>query len=270
VRFSSTLKVVVTVLTLVAMCPAAYTQDQTTDQDAFGLKGWRFDVTPFYLWLPAQEGSVTVRGVEAPIDISLGDTIDLLFDSLKFAFTSRAEARKDRLLLTLDILYMNMEETEQTSNGLGVNLQFEQLFLEFGGGYRLGEWPLGSQGKPSVAFEALAGGRFVHFDIDLDLETLGDTGRVKDWAEPFLGGRIRLKLLDNLGFVVRGDVGGFGIGSDLTWSLSGALHYDVSPRVSLAAGYRVLDIDYESGSGANKVKYDVRMHGPGLGVTIHF
>jgi hypothetical protein len=100
-------------------------------------KGWTFEVAPFYLWLPAQDGTVTVRGQSADVDLSVGDTLDLLFDSFKFAATGRAEARKGNALLTLDLMYMNLEENTQTDIGLGVTTQTEQLILEFGGGYHL-------------------------------------------------------------------------------------------------------------------------------------
>jgi hypothetical protein len=53
---------------------------------------------------------MTIRGISADVDLSVGDTLDLLFDSLKFAATGRAEARKGNALLTLDLMYMNLEE----------------------------------------------------------------------------------------------------------------------------------------------------------------
>ena len=35
-------------------------------------------------------------------------------------------------------------------------------------------------------------------------------------------------------------------------------------------GYRVLDVDYEQGSGRTKYEYDVLQHGPVSGLTIAF
>jgi hypothetical protein len=37
-------------------------------------------------------------------------TLDLAFDSLKFAATGRAEARNGHVLLTLDLLYLDLGE----------------------------------------------------------------------------------------------------------------------------------------------------------------
>ena len=71
---------------------------------------------------------------------------------------------------------------------------------------------------------------------------------------------------------VRGEVGGFGIGSasELTWSVVGGLGYKLSDRWTLKMGYRVYDIDYERGRGLSRIGMDMRMHGPWLGLTYGF
>ena len=63
-----------------------------------------------------------------------------------------------------------------------------------------------------------------------------------------------------------GDIGGFGVGSDLTWQAIGTLDYAVNDRLELRAGYRALSVDYEDG----KFLYDVLMQGPILGATYRF
>jgi hypothetical protein len=40
--------------------------------------------------------------------------------------------------------------------------------------------------------------------------------------------------------------------------------------ISLQAGYRVLSIDYQHGTGSDRVRFDVVELGPQLGVTFHF
>jgi hypothetical protein len=65
---------------------------------------------------------------------------------------------------------------------------------------------------------------------------------------------------------VRGDVGGFGVGPDLTWSLVGSIQYHVSRQVSVGGGYCALDIDYTQGCSG----LDVLMHGPLLGAVFRF
>jgi hypothetical protein len=261
-------------LTALMLCPATYAQ--TTGAAPASARAWRFDVAPFYLWLPALEGDVTVRGNEASVDVSVGDFVETLFDSLEVAVTGRFEARKSNLILTFDLMYMSFAEDGTAPRGTDVEVDFSQLLLEFGAGYRLGEWRLGSQARPSLALEVLGGARYVYMHGELDIAGSGPLGlRLEvdgdvDWIEPFLGGRATLAFSKKLAFVVRGDIGGFGIGSDFTWALIGALHYHVSRVVSLVAAYRVLDIDYDEGSGASRFEYDVLSHGPAFGVVLHF
>ena len=184
--------------------------------------------------------------------------------------TVRAEARKGNALLTLDLLYTNLEENTQTDIGLGVTTQTEQLILEFGGGYHLLDWFLTGVGKPTLLVDFLAGGRFVYLDSSIKIENLVDVDRSKDWLDPFFGPRLRLDIIDRLSFTVRGDIGGFGVGSHFTWNMVAVLAYQVSERISTGAGYRILDIDYLEGKGSDRFQYDVQMRGPVLGFVIHF
>ena len=40
--------------------------------------------------------------------------------------------------------------------------------------------------------------------------------------------------------------------------------------MGVIAGYRYLDVDWEQGSGSSRIGYDWAIHGPILGVNIHF
>lgn len=261
-------------LMVLVLCPSINAQTLSTAPASADT--WRFDVAPFYLWLPALEGDVTVRGQEVPVDVTVGEFTETLFESLKVAATGRFEARKNRLILTLDLLYVSLVDDSTTQRGTDVGVEFSQLLLEFGAGYRLGEWALGSGSRPTLALEVLGGARYVHMHGELDIAGSGPLGlqtqvsRDVDWIEPFLGGRMLLTFSDKLMVAVRGDIGGFGIGSDVTWALVGALRYHVSRAVSLVAAYRVLDIDYDEGSGTSRFVYDVLAHGPAFGLVLHF
>jgi hypothetical protein len=118
---------------------------------------------------------------------------------------------------------------------------------------------LTGEGLPRVSVDVLGGGRFVYLDSGLTIENLVDVDRSKDWLDPFIGARLKVDLIDRLSVSVRGDIGGFGVGSHFTWNMAAILAYQMSQRTSVAAGYRMLDIDYSDGKGANKFQYDVQM-----------
>jgi opacity protein-like surface antigen len=129
---------------------------------------------------------------------------------------------------------------------------------------------LTGEGKPTLSVDFLAGDRFVHLDSSLRIENLVDVDRSKDWLDPFLGARLGLDIIDRLSVAVRGDIGGFGVGSHFTWNMVAILAYQVSQRITLGAGYRILDINFSEGTGSQKFKFDVQMRGPMLGFAIRF
>ncbi len=70
---------------------------------------------------------------------------------------------------------------------------------------------------------------------------------------------------------MRGDVGGFDVGgSDLTWNLFGAVNMQLSDRMILHAGCRILDLEFDDGSGASEVSFDLQLYGPFLGLSFVF
>ena len=74
---------------------------------------------------------------------------------------------------------------------------------------------------------------------------------------------------DNWKLTVRGDVGGFGVGSDL--AIQGWATVDWFPwrNVGFIAGLRGLDVDYKAGSG-DSVDLNLQVWGPLAGVTFRW
>ena len=62
-----------------------------------------------------------------------------------------------------------------------------------------------------------------------------------------IGGRIIVPLSPKLAATAAGDVGGWGVGSQLDYQVVGLLGYKVKPHMTLQAGYRYLFVDYAAG-----------------------
>lgn len=86
------------------------------------------------------------------------------------------------------------------------------------------------------------------------------------WADPIIGARLGVKLSGPWSLTVAGDVGGFGVGSHLTWQALGSVNYAWSESLTLKAGYRALHVDYRN-SGFS---YDITQHGPAVAATYRF
>jgi hypothetical protein len=142
--------------------------------------------------------------------------------------------------------------------------------------YRVGDWPLGSSDTTSLGLDLLAG--LIVWDTDLEVSERFPGGfdpgisEENTWVDFIIGGRVVFIFSDKFNASLRGEIGGFGIGSssDLTWNITIVGEYKLSPKVGLVAGFRYLDVDWEQGSGLGRIGYDWEIYGPILGVNIHF
>ena len=91
-------------------------------------------------------------------------------------------------------------------------------------------------------------------------------GLAEDWWDPYVGLRGRYNISKAWYLTAKGDIGGFGVGSDLTWQLSGALGCQVTRSIFVEAGYRYLYTDYNK----NGFVYDVTQSGVQITAGITF
>ena len=73
---------------------------------------------------------------------------------------------------------------------------------------------------------------------------------------------------------LRGDVGGFGVGSDFSWQAIAAYAWDFARynnvTFSGVLGYRALYVDYAQRSGRQRYESDMLQHGPVVGISARF
>jgi hypothetical protein len=234
------------------------------DSDAFTLT-----ITP-YAWFAGVTGSVGVAGADSHVDASFLDILDQT-DSIIGLF-GRAEVRRGRLGGFVDGGYMRLGIDNIATRLGNVDERFEMALVDFGLLYRVGQWP-SDGGRPSLALEALVGGRYVHLSNTFDFDFLGSRTQTKDWVDPIVGGQARVDLSDRWGLLLRGDVGGFGAASDLTWSAAGLVSYQFNlgrVQSEIFAGYKAIGEDYSSGSGLRKFTWDTVLHGPLIGMSFTF
>ena len=214
---------------------------------------WQFALVP-YAWIIGISGTVGVANVTAELDISF----DEIVENLEVGGLVHFEAKKRRWSAIFDGIFLAIGQgTERPPAAVDV----DQAILEFGGGYQVTD-------VTSVVF----GGRFVSLDTGLQL-FLGDMPTLSgslSWVDPFVGLRARTDLNDRWTVDARGDIGGFGAASDFTWNIAAHIGYRLTPSLTLLSGYRVLDIDYEDGTGRDAFIFDVRTSGLQLGLGMTF
>jgi hypothetical protein len=65
-------------------------------------------------------------------------------------------------------------------------------------------------------------------------------------------------------------LGGFGVGANFTWRALVFLQYSTSESFAIFAGYRILDVEYESGEGASLYADNMTTSGPAVGLSWSF
>jgi hypothetical protein len=254
---------------------------------------WRLSFTP-YGWLPFLTGDQTVKGRTVGLDV---DPIQVI-DHLEHApWMSYAEARNGPLAFYNDIFYANLGLSADGVRSRGVHpqiggtlsaalgLDFKQAVVELGAAYEIARWSSGA--GSSTAIDVLGGARYWHQEMSINLALTGTLdglelsngiaiarGGSVDWIDPVVGGRIRHQLVPGQELMLRGDIGGFGAGSEFSWNVVAAYSFEICAQGGVTysglLGYRALDVDYEQGSGRHKYEYNVLQHGPLTGLTIAF
>ena len=213
---------------------------------------WHFDAS-LNLFLAGLSGDITAKGVPSHVDASFSQ----IFDHLEAGAAGRFTASHERWLISTEFSYMRLSAATSSAT-----LQLEQWLVEPSLGYEVCKHA-----------QVFAGARYNN--ISGNVTFAGPTGRVatgtQDWWDPIIGAQLSYPLIgDKLSFDGRFDVGGFGVGSDLTWQAFPYLNWRFTKWGSLQVGYRWLGTDYETGSGASKFKYDMIAQGPQVGFLFHF
>jgi hypothetical protein len=243
---------------LVLLVPFAIADDTSkigaaANSDSSTSKNWEFSLAPLYLWAASIDGDQTVKGKDVDLDVSFSDIFDNLDGALTFHFEGIHRQRWG-FLTDLNYIVLGMDDGP-------VDIDFTEIMFELAGFYRIT--------KGAHAIDGLGGLRYTSMDVELDLPgPLPDLDERKDWVDPFIGLRWQWNFAEKWGTKLRSDIGGFGIGSDLTWNLAGLVDFKPWEHVGLFGGYRVLYQDYSSGSGDHKFAYDATMYGPVLGLNI--
>ena len=240
---------------------------------------WTLQITP-YLWATGLDGHISPfrRGPTIGVEKSFSDVVD----DLDFGGFINVWGRYDRFVFSSDVMYINTMDGHAvgplpalTISGVGeippggnidAKVDSKLFTATLMGGYRVVD-------TPRFTLDTLGGARFWHISNDVTLTgSLGPASGSVDhaegfgWVDPLVGMRAFLPLTQKLSLQSQADIGGFGAGSDFTWSALATVNYAFSDRLSASLGYKLLDVDYDHGGHV----YDTRLSGPVLGMTYRF
>jgi hypothetical protein len=258
--------------------------------------GWEYQFTP-YGWLPWVDGDAVIKGrsfavSETPIEV---------LEQLNMVWMSYQQAKNGPLTLFSDVIYASLGDSDSllrsktfsphVSSTIGAALSSDYRYwtVEAGGMYEIAKWRAHGGGDPDTTLELLAGGRYWRQELDVDVALAGTLNvdglivsgtraiarsGVVEWIDPFIGARIRHQPHPGEEIILRGDLGGFGIGSQFTWHVLATYSSYLGTHAGITydgyLGYKALSVDYEEGSGTGRYEFDVIQQGPVVGITGRF
>src|SRR2546423_11453516 len=206
---------------------------------------WHLSLSP-YLWFPGTHGTAGAFNRDIGYRAS---AIDLL-SHFRFGLMGAAEARHDRVLFPLDMMWIRLRDDKALPfpglSATSANLKASMFILTPKTGFRV------INGEKFKA-DFLMGLRYWHFGENLQFNPtrLGlNFSKSQNWVDPLVGGKIEAAVSQKSVITVAGDVGGWGAASQLEYQLVGLLGYKLKPSMTLQAGYRYLYADYQKGGPA--------------------
>jgi hypothetical protein len=284
-------------LASVLMTGAAALQPAAADPPPADPDPWRINVA-LYGWAMSVSSNVTVRNQALDTNASFLDLVQKS-DSL-IGFMGYFEANKGQVGVYSDLVfaklgfaggqtgYRNPLAGLQITGRASTALTYQLFIVEVGGLYELVRWP-GAEGSSTAldgllgvrywnnqfaaTFDATANLNFSNLHIERSFGIAVARSGVVQWADPVLGLRLRHRFTPNQEIFVRGDVGGFGLGSQFAWQAVAAYSYAwqfTGYQIAAVVGFRALGVNYSSGSGVDTVGINEVLYGPIIGASFRF
>ena len=236
---------------------------------------WRFRALG-YGWAPEAPATIKLDQQEVA---NLPENLDTILDGLDMAAMLEFEAHKGRLGFFLSPVYYKGRVSEHFKGPTGQNRKLtvkEEVWLvDYGVGWDLGPWELGTQAAPVLTLTPFVGARYFHDPIEMkvapgELDKGLDEKITVRFNTPFVGAKAAVKLSDQWGFAVEADHGVFDSTKvNKTWQTMGAVNYnfkmgDLASRV--VVGYRYLSLDLKN----HPIEVKVDIKGPFVGFGVDF
>jgi len=246
---------------------------------ACGADRWRVSLT-IPIWVPTvsgqfASGDVNVDGNRKPSGV--GGVLDKLLPdaatSFEFAFLGRIHVMKGPWTISADGFYVSLAET------LDWKIRDEDTTGTFDGGVVrvYGAWqkklPLGcGPCAPCLEIGPTLGARLISLDLHVNRANGDDVNRSATWVDPLVGIKAdvtfangaSIGVLADYGTVFDGSHSSWSFGAELAWPLGRGGHWFV------LAGWTMLGIDYDVGSGSGQFEVNLDLSGPHIGVTYLF
>ncbi|NIB43905.1 hypothetical protein HBA55_30160 [Pseudomaricurvus alkylphenolicus] len=225
---------------------------------------WTFEIQP-YVMNTSLEGDAGVGHVDG--DDLTSESTDIL-EALKSGGMLHAEAiHESGWGVALDYGFMDLNNGVSSSAEGVRDVKLRQGVLQADVMFRT---MIGNS-----TLDYLGGIRW--WDSSLELEKTSEDGSIEsdvseEWLDLYVGARWIKPIGQDWHFLLRGDLGGFGLDAEMTSSFSTGIQYQLNEKLSLDLLYKGTWVEYEkeSSNKEERYQYDAVTHGPVMGVKFKF
>ncbi|MBF9032339.1 hypothetical protein HKCCE3408_18220 [Rhodobacterales bacterium HKCCE3408] len=211
-----------------------------------------------YGWAAGVAGDFTPT-TGAPT-LSFDKSFSEVLEDLDGAFFATGLARRGDFVLFGDLTYSATSRAGLLPGGIPASGEVTISSLTLAAGRRF------DTGGGST-IDVLGGLRGWRLDGLVSVPAVGvSLAPEQSFVDPIIAVRGNAPLSDRWSLLGYIDVGGFGVGSDLTWQAAVTANYQATDNLYLSVGYRHLFLDYEDGGTV----FEGSMTGPLLGLTWRF
>ncbi len=216
---------------------------------------WRVIFQP-YIWALGNEVRIATEQYDRS---DYTGYIDALLNQYQYGFLWSTVAYKGKWGIYMDGHFVRLKD-DGKELGLPYTSDVRQMLFEAA--------ILRRFGSPRAYLELLAGARYFSVKSDVDVTLVGGFNDLFAWFEPMAGMRLGASLdeAELWRAEISADAGGFELGSDFTWQVTGSITRQLSERRSISLGYRHIDIEYFDSPN----RYESEMSGPFLGFGFNF
>jgi hypothetical protein len=248
------MKKIIVLIILFCTTSVIYSQNDSKNSEE-SISEWEVDVTP-YLWFAGANADISFLNQTLPVEATFTDVLS----NLKMGIFLHAEVKKGDWFIMGDLFYIKIAKDGSIDKlSLDTRLELKQTIAELALGYNL------INAKDWLFIDGFVGFRYFSIVNTIDVGSQNLLDKTINATDPIVGVRFRT-ISDKWINSARIDVGGFGIGSEISWKANLIVGYKFSDLFSLYVGLQGYGINYEK----NNFGLNSTTAGLATGFNFHF
>jgi hypothetical protein len=228
------------------------------------------------IWFPGSRGTFTIGDNTLNGDSKLNEVFSQYFKSdtkVDYYYVGKFAVTLNKWQLQGDIFGGKLHNTitfsfEQTHLA---DMELATIMPRMIVGYQVFEHSFKRRPlKRRLEFWPYAGCRFYHVNIKNNSSSVLPEFEInKNWIDPLIGFRIQMTL-NRFAISFENDIGGFGVGSDITYWFQISGEFKAAKFLAIKLGWIYMNINYNDSKRDESFNYKMVLQGPLAGIIFNF